>query len=263
MNYFLPAIPENKHPLQKSHSSLECQQECLTTFLKTYLDFVYFLCLCPFRVKLRANHNFVEGKQYIVVTWLPQLLLCLTFWLTGVLYMIMSLINIVLLLPTDRKNPSLYFHMFLNFDINLAALLLCKLFWLSKSEIVNLLNGIISSKHLRPLIFCHWKRVCPIRVIAFAIGLLHAANAVAQISNSPYASGVDLIGVSHVTKHWQRTIMTENETFSTAHWVATTAFKTVEPVGFILWFVFCLSFMAKNESCCVERNIMIFSGFYL
>lgn len=70
-------------------------------FLKVYLDFSYYLCLCPFHLKFR------KGKLYLESWWFQKWYWIL-FALVGQFWCIREIRDAI---PTDMRNPSAYFRL--------------------------------------------------------------------------------------------------------------------------------------------------------
>lgn len=152
----------------------QCLPSCLINFLKTYIDFAYFLCLCPFRLVEDQETN-----QFIAYTCWPHTILCAVIRLLGVVSDISSYSDMI---PTDRNNPAMYFLMLLNFNIILAVLNILKIFWLKKQQVVDLANFMVSSKLLTYQVYnYHCRGICLSKVIALIICIATTINSVAEV----------------------------------------------------------------------------------
>lgn len=111
----------------------------LTYFLKIFLDVAFLLCLCPFRLKLGKSRSNVT-PLYSAKRWWPQTIA------SGVLTIFVSFCMIretYLSVPTSGKNPVLHFRFAKEVLNVIFKLLIIKLFWFNKKEIVNLVNFLI------------------------------------------------------------------------------------------------------------------------
>lgn len=106
-------------------------------FLKFYLDWAYYLCLSPFKLKVNSLGQFYPH------TWLPQTLLSAAFSVLGYFWIIR---DIRLSIPTEPTNPSLYFLMILIFMFFCILTLTTKQLWMNQSEITNIVNFIAETK---------------------------------------------------------------------------------------------------------------------
>lgn len=121
----------------------------LADFYKISLDWSYFLCCCPFRLKLVREPDNNNGKirpvssstHYAIVEWLPQKLLCGTLTIFGMVYMTRTM---RMSISNDLKSPVFYFDVILTIVDRLFVLANLKQLWFNKErilEIVNFLNS--------------------------------------------------------------------------------------------------------------------------
>lgn len=114
----------------------------LDNFLKTYFDFSYYLCLCPFRLS-RTSDKSGTKSEIKIVTWFPQTIFCAVNSFLSLFWMIMQ---IRLNAPTSYRNPQMYLIVVVYISEACIKLLTMKRFWLGHHrndilDIFKLLNN--------------------------------------------------------------------------------------------------------------------------
>lgn len=121
-----------------------------TNYLKYFLNTAYFLCVCPFRLKLIKEqipfatplHN---RCRYKIVTFFPQKLLC---FLLTFLHLFWFLRDIRFSLPRKQTDPSAYILMAFLIISVLYKLSLLRCFWFRQTDFLKVVNFILQSENL-------------------------------------------------------------------------------------------------------------------
>lgn len=187
----------------------------LVYFLKYAFDTSYVLLLCPFRLALDTCEK--TGKITVVARsrWF-QKILCFVFTILGFVWIISDLRTS---LPTNVKNPTLYFRMLLKVDVSISKFIFLAMFWFSKNEIVQLLQLIIDSNSAllpklkqsikfydQPKNLGSFDVICAEKVVAVFVCLLYTASALAEVITGHY-TGSNLGGVKKsqwdISRYWR------------------------------------------------------------
>lgn len=113
-------------------------------FLKIYIDFAYFLCLCPFRLVAGIDGKNVVTHFTVKSSFLQKFLCALTafLWLFWQMRMIYDALP-----RKDAHRASTYFGLILKFiSLSMKAITLMK-FWRDQPGILNIVNFLVKERH--------------------------------------------------------------------------------------------------------------------
>lgn len=162
----------------------------LVNFLKCFINLMYFLGVCPFRLVWSKNS-------------FPQVIL-IRRWLQSMLCVINTVATLICCMGQIRasnfvhsKKPPDYFRLLYQILLIPELLLWTKLLWLNSERIVHSINFILNSKNNFPTL--NRKAAKNMKVLATTVFALTALIAVATVFTSSYQSFFRRSAVSRQT----------------------------------------------------------------
>lgn len=121
----------------------------LAYFWETYFNWQYYLLVCPFRLQLQPQDpcNPKSHPHYRIQSWLPQKLGC---GVLTILCLSQTLHILFHTIPTNPKDPSMYFSMAYFAIITLYKVVILKLYWLHQVGIARIANFLLDVQNNIP-----------------------------------------------------------------------------------------------------------------
>lgn len=125
-------------------------RKSLAYFWETYINWQYYLLVCPFRLDLQPedHRNPKSYPHYLAKSWLPQKILCAFF---TILYFPQALLKLLLNLPTNAKDPSKYFAVTYVASVTLYEVTFIKIYWMRQADITGILNFLLDPQNTFPI----------------------------------------------------------------------------------------------------------------